>query len=290
MSSNTLLQEAVLRAAHQHDSNTNPDLPPSPNKSYLTNNHTKQSSNSSSDTEDSTITTVHTPIHPRSPQPGCTPIGSRSTSPTFSNQSSNLSPNSSPKKNRSNNRVGLKAKRAAAAKLKASSFDPLLRFPQQISIRIFELIGLGVDGSGGSEGDIFSGVRDLMNCGLVCQKWKDSATINFVWFKLYSSTGYSLPEEAFATATWTRKDSKIDWSSRYRLKHRVIDETIHEDVDQTEVMTPNQLRQQQWEEEGDERFANKIEARAYYKELGGRKSRNKNVRTYSDRTGWGDQD
>ncbi|EGG12989.1 uncharacterized protein MELLADRAFT_114936 [Melampsora larici-populina 98AG31] len=287
MSSNALLQEAVLRAAHQHDSNPNLDLPSSPNKSYLNHNHTKESSNSSSDTEDLTITTVHTPVHPRSPQPGCTPISSRPTSPTFTNQSSNLSPSSSPQKNKSKNRVGLKAKRAAAAKLKANSFDPLLRLPQQISIRIFELIGLGSDGTGGSHGDIFSGVRDLMKCGLVCQKWKESSTINFIWFKLYSSIGYSLPEEAFATATWTRKDSKIDWSSRYRLKHAVIDDQPVQPIKPPkEGMTANQLKHKEWDEGPDGKFANKLEARAYYKELGGRKSKNKNVRTYSDRTGW----
>ncbi|KAH9819045.1 hypothetical protein DFH28DRAFT_925159 [Melampsora americana] len=277
MSSNPLLQEAVLRAAHQ----TNLNLPSSPNKSNQT---------SSSDNEDNIITTVHTPISTRSPEAGCTPISSRSTSPTFINQSishfSSSKPSPTKQQTRSNNRIGLKAKRAQLAKLKASSFDPLLRFPQSISIRIFELIGLGSDGSGGSEGDIFSGVRDLMRCGLVCQKWKESSTINYIWFKLFTSTGYSSPEETFVTATWTRKDSKIDWSSRYRLQHRVIDKCIEEDADQIEIMTANQLKQKEWAEGSDERFASKSEARAYYKELGGRKSRNKNLRTYSDRTGW----
>ncbi|KAG0146504.1 hypothetical protein CROQUDRAFT_657319 [Cronartium quercuum f. sp. fusiforme G11] len=293
MSSNHLLQEAVIRAAHQHDptqSDLKTDSLLSPHKTNQTLITT--SSNSSindSDPEDITITQVHTPALIDSP-PFVTPASSRPCSPSKpSHQSSSPSNPSRP-----NSRVGLRAKREAAAKAKASSSDPLLRFPNPINVRIFELVGLGSDGTGGSAGDIFSGVRDLMACGLVCQKWRTSATINFVWFKLCSATSYeSSLVKVFEPPTWTRKDSKVDWSARYRIKNRIPDQTSHPDFELTsgpETLTANELKHQQWQQEEEERdgkFSNKLEARAFYKELGGRKLKNKTGKSLgTDRTGW----
>lgn len=181
MSSSHLLQEAVLRAAHQHDQNLvrnsskhdliSPVSPQKPNLNSSSPLHSAYSSANNSDNEDLVITRVHTPA--RFESPPSTPITqSRPPSPS---PTAHLSP---PVHSRPNSRVGLRAKREAAAKAKASSLDPLRRLPNQITVRIFELIGLAADGSGGSEGDIFSGVKDLMRCGLVCQKWRESATIS----------------------------------------------------------------------------------------------------------------
>lgn len=156
MSSN-LLQDAVKRAALQREQSSGATSPEG--RAFSTSE--LRASLLTSDDED-TVTTVHTPSQTPGASRSASRSGSRSTSPT--------------REGKGGGRVGAKARREAAAREKASSLDPLRRLPNELSVRIFELVGLGADGMGGEGGD-FSGVRDLLKCGAVCQKWRRSATI-----------------------------------------------------------------------------------------------------------------
>lgn len=124
-------------------------------------------------------------------------------------------------------------------------------------------------------------------------------TLDFIWFKLWNSITYdSSLEVAFQPPTWARKDSKINWSTRYRNKNRVETVSPSQSVlplpTGPQTMTANELRHQQWKEESESndhgKFASKLEARAFYKELGGRKLKNKTGKSFgTDRTGWDDE-
>lgn len=85
----------------------------------------------------------------------------------------------------------------------------------------------------------------------------------------------------------------MDWSTRYRIKNRAPDHALTPSIDDSGLQTPtvNELKRLQWEKDEEEKhggkFLNKVEARAFYKELGGRKLRNKTGKSFgTDRTGW----
>ncbi|KAI9613241.1 hypothetical protein KEM48_003875 [Puccinia striiformis f. sp. tritici PST-130] len=226
----TLLQDAVLRAA----------------------NH---SSTTKDQNDDSVLTRVHSPLTSSPP--------SESTNPSRPN-----TPTKSPTASRS--RVGVRQKREAALKAKLDSKDPLRRLPIDVSVRIFTLVGLGADGCGGHlDGNTFSAFKDLLNCALVCQKWRSSSVINYV-----------CPD-------WTRKDSRTNWSQQYK---QINSSTPNQDsvVIEEEEEGPSQkeLREAQWEAQEDEKIS-KSDARAFYKDLNGRKLKNKSAKSLAgiDRTG-----
>ncbi|POW22848.1 hypothetical protein PSHT_00768 [Puccinia striiformis] len=245
----TLLQDAVLRAA----------------------NH---SSTTRDQNDDAVLTRVHSPLTSSPP--------SESTNPSRPN-----TPTKSPTASRS--RVGVRQKREAALKAKLDSKDPLRRLPIDVSVRIFTLVGLGADGCGGHlDGNTFSAVKDLLNCALVCQKWRSSSVINYVWYKLAHQTTYhtSIKDE-FQAPTWTRKDSRTNWSQQYK---QINQSTPNQDsaVIEEEEEGPSQkeLREAQWEAQEDEKIS-KSDARAFYKDLNGRKLKNKSAKSLAgiDRTG-----
>ncbi|KAA1078280.1 hypothetical protein PGT21_032496 [Puccinia graminis f. sp. tritici] len=269
MSAHTLLHDAVLRAANRQ-------------------NLTDRSPGSlNPENDDSVLTRVHSPL--TSPPTHSPP--SESASPS--------APSTPPKGNgRNQSRVGLRQKREAAAKAKLNSRDPLRRLPIDVAVRVFTIVGLGADGCGGHlDGSTFSAVKDLLNCALVCQKWRTSSVINYVWFKLAHQTSYSNSiEEEFQPLTWTRKDSRTNWSEKYKeinqVKRSSSPPTMAIDVDAADNSgpTPKELREAAWNAQ-DNQTMTKNEARAFYKDLGGRKLRDKSGKGLgSDRTGWQDHE
>lgn len=165
--SNNLLHDAVVRAAMKREQSSGATSPEG--RAFAT---ADLRASLTSDDED-TITTVHTPAQTPGGSRSASRAGSRSTSPS--------------RDGKGGGRVGAKARREAAAREKATSLDPLRRLPNELSVRIFELVGLGADGMGGEQGDL-SGVRDLLKCGLVSTKWRRSATIVRLYL-LSSSSG-----------------------------------------------------------------------------------------------------
>ncbi|KNZ52951.1 hypothetical protein VP01_3389g1 [Puccinia sorghi] len=266
MSAHTLLHDAVLRAANRQ-------------------NLGDRSTALHPDNDDSVLTRVHSPLTstPTQSPPSESPTPSNPSSPTKI------------KNGRNQSRVGLRQKREAAAKAKLNSRDPLLRLPIDVAVRIFTIVGLGSDGCGGHlDGSTFSAVKDLLNCTSVCQKWRTSSVINYVWFKLYHQTSYSQSiEEEFQPLTWTRKDSRTNWSDKYKELNQVkpSQPTMDVDVDaQDSGPTAKELREAQWNIQ-DNHVMSKNEARTFHKELGGRKGRDKTGKGWgSDRTGWNDHD
>lgn len=117
---------------------------------------------------------------------------------------------------------------------------------------------------------------------------------DYVWFKLYHQTSYSQSiEEEFQPLTWTRKDSRTNWSDKYKELNQVkpSQPTMDVDVDaQDSGPTAKELREAQWNIQ-DNHVMSKNEARTFHKELGGRKGRDKTGKGWgSDRTGWNDHD
>ncbi|CAH7668085.1 hypothetical protein PPACK8108_LOCUS2559 [Phakopsora pachyrhizi] len=269
MSSNTILQEAILRAASLREPKLN-----------------ESSSQPPSDGEDNVLTRVHSPITSPTEQ-------SRSTSPTRGTNSRNQS------------RAGLRARRELALREKRSSRDPLKRFPTDVMVRIFTIVGLGSDGYGGNlDGLTFSAAKDLLNCGLVCQKWRKSQAINYVWYKLCKHHTYSDSiEKEYEPLSWTKRDSQTSWPLKYKKMNQIkpnqvvksdniiqfskivpVDNTGHKSSKGVEEsLGTRELNEKKWKQELDAKTS-KAEARAYYKEFGGKKLKVKGGGI--DKTGW----
>ncbi|PLW21890.1 hypothetical protein PCANC_03321 [Puccinia coronata f. sp. avenae] len=269
MSSHTLLHDAVLRAA------------------TLQNLTDRTSASLNGENDDMVLTRVHSPLTspPTHSPPSESSVPSTPSTPTKKGAGRNQS------------RVGIRQKREAAAKAKLHSTDPLRRLPIDVAVRIFTLVGLGSDGCGGHlDGSTFSAVKDLLNCALVCQKWRSSSVINYVWFKLANQTSYYQSiEEEFQPLTWTRKDSRTNWSDKYRELNEVKPSqptiTVVDMAEEADTgPTQREMREAEWNAE-DNRSMSKNEARAFYKEMGGRKLRDKTGKSWgTDRTGWKDQE
>ncbi|KAK4690641.1 hypothetical protein P7C70_g9528, partial [Phenoliferia sp. Uapishka_3] len=121
-----------------------------------------------SDSDDDLIS-VRTPLASSTPTTSLSPATSRSSSPTRSN-----STNPSPTKG-GGIALGLTKTRSGAGKPRrdktkerekadqaGKTMDPLIKFPGEVSGRIFGELG----------------VDDLLSVGLVCKKWRRSATIS----------------------------------------------------------------------------------------------------------------
>jgi len=161
------------------------------------------------------------------------------------------------------------------------SSDPLRAFPTEISQRIFGLLG----------------IRDLARCARVSQKWRKSQTLNHVWFQHYRKENFydtSLPQ-----GKWTKRESKQNWLSMYaqatsnRSPHfgPVQSRSAHASQPASGSQTPREIREERWRLEATavER-PGKAEMREMYKELNGRKSKNKGklggIMGIRDKGGW----
>ncbi|KAI5478299.1 F-box domain, cyclin-like domain containing protein [Pseudohyphozyma bogoriensis] len=268
-----LLHDALLRAHEESHS------PTQKTTSQL------QSLHLSSDSEDELIE-VRTPIATPALSVASTPSASRSASPTRAPGS----PGGGGRNGRSRSGAGKprrdKTKELAKAAANAATMDPLAKFPGEVNVRIFGLLG----------------VDDLLTCGLVSKKWRRSQTINWSWFTLLESITYVSPSERTQTTsglpTWRRGDSKVDWAARYASICRRDDvEKPPSDVDE-DGLTFKEAREAKWKDENEEAEAlalDKGEARKYYKSLGNSKIKGKTgkgqVRTWEqDGLGGGGND
>ncbi|CEL58348.1 hypothetical protein RSOLAG1IB_03094 [Rhizoctonia solani AG-1 IB] len=157
--------------------------------------------------------------------------------------------------------------------------DPIRAFPTEVGQKIFSQLG----------------IYDLAKCARVCSRWKRSQTLNYVWFQQYRKDNFQ--DEHLPAGKWTRRESKQDWRVTYLRIQRTSDYNgprIASDADalSSGYVTPKEMREAQWASEAAAANSrpNKVEARAMYKDLGGRKFRGKNKfgGETRDRTGWVD--
>lgn len=159
----------------------------------------------------------------------------------------------------------------------APNRDPLRLFPTDISQNIFSHLS----------------VRDLASCALVSRKWSKSQTINFVWYQHNRAEKFG--GKGILPGKWTRRESKQNW----RVTHLrfIIDQHISS-TPSSGYSTPFSVSGTQtplesvgqWEDGRDNAVKPaKAEMRYMYKELRGRKSRDKTKFGNSgirDRGGW----
>uniref|UniRef100_A0A0W0FHX1 F-box domain-containing protein n=1 Tax=Moniliophthora roreri TaxID=221103 RepID=A0A0W0FHX1_MONRR len=177
----------------------------------------------------------------------------------------------------------------------SNSKDPLRLFPTQVSQRIFSHLS----------------VKDLARCSRVSRKWNKSQTLNYVWFQHYRRDNFH--DDSLPPGKWTKRESKQNW----RLTHiKSLAERADTSYDTTGInshrtrsgyaspgamnggsgyQTPKEVREEKWRLEAESRDSpGKVEMRAMYKELGGRKSKAKGSvgavgrRGVRDKGGWDD--
>jgi len=208
-----------------------------------------------------------------------TPAGSAFGSPTTSAASSRAS---SPDRNgsRSGSRKGKgkgkppRDKTKEKAKADAGRLDPLARFPNSVSARIFEPLSAG----------------DLFRCQGVSKKWRKSQTINYTWYRLMATIAhqqFDVPPappllDPTGQLSWPRADSLADWSDKYTEAYRPTafesDDSFEEssgDERDEEGLTLKERREARWAEENEGQNMTKVEARQYYKTLGNSKTKGK---------------
>ncbi|THU88190.1 hypothetical protein K435DRAFT_762047 [Dendrothele bispora CBS 962.96] len=143
-------------------------------------------------------------------------------------------------------------------------------------------------------------IRDLAKCALVSKKWNRSQTINYVWFQHYRKDNFH--DDSLPPGKWTKRESKQNW----RLTHlKSVSERSPTATNGFSIsrgsgystpsvdsgyQTPREIKEERWRQEA-EAVSNpgKIEMRAMYKELGGRKSRTKTKLASTgvrDKGGW----
>ncbi|PFH50706.1 hypothetical protein AMATHDRAFT_60470 [Amanita thiersii Skay4041] len=146
----------------------------------------------------------------------------------------------------------------------ASRRDPLRLLPTEICQRVFAHLSLS----------------DLANCALVCKKWARSQTINYVWFQHYRKENFI--DTSLPPGKWTKRESRQNW----RVLHlKCLSEKTpptfsrasgSASASRSGYQTPRELKEEQWRIEAEGSFRpGKQEMREMYKELGGRKARNK---------------
>ncbi|EMD41520.1 hypothetical protein CERSUDRAFT_110071 [Gelatoporia subvermispora B] len=176
----------------------------------------------------------------------------------------------------------------SAAQSKALPSDPLKAFPTEISQRIFALLS----------------DRDLARCARVSRKWARSQTLNYVWFIRWRQDAFG--EEALAdvlSGKWTKRESKQNWRTTYlqTVSERDRDSTLGplypssgraSPASGSGTHTPKEMREEQWRADAEAPRPSKVEMRALYKELNGRKPRDKKKTGSAlgarDRGGWAD--
>ncbi|KAF7363269.1 Dolichol-phosphate mannosyltransferase subunit 1 [Mycena sanguinolenta] len=170
----------------------------------------------------------------------------------------------------------------------SSRRDLLKALPTEISQRIFRELS----------------PKDLANCALVSKKWSRSQTINYVWFQHYRNENFH--DDSLPPGKWTKRESKQNW----RVMH--LQNTAGQRspgngsaVGMSRVsgytsplksgaQTPRELKEEKWRQEAETTAPGKLEMRSLYKELNGRKSKEKSKWGSSgvrDKGGWsGDGD
>lgn len=224
-----------------------------------------------SDNDDDEIP-VRTPL-PSSPNSGAsTPSGSATSSRS-----------SSPSRRKGGGGAGKprrdKTKEREKAELNKRTMDPLIKFPGEVSGRIYGELG----------------VDDLLRCGLVCKKWRASQTISqslllgshparadhlqrttdYTWYLLLQSLTYVEPSQrkpAYSATnglpTWLRSESKEDWAARFASIHRRDDLEERDPERDEDGLTMKEERELKWVEENEEAEMagmDKGQMRAYYK-------------------------
>ncbi|KAJ6455777.1 hypothetical protein C8R45DRAFT_1035626 [Mycena sanguinolenta] len=170
----------------------------------------------------------------------------------------------------------------------SSRRDLLKALPTEVSQRIFRELS----------------PKDLANCALVSKKWSRSQTINYVWFQHYRNENFH--DDSLPAGKWTKRESKQNW----RVMHfqniagqrspgngsavgmsRVSGYTSPL---KSGAQTPRELKEEKWRQEAETTVPGKLEMRSLYKELNGRKSKEKSKWGSSgvrDKGGWsGDGD
>ncbi|KAI5885224.1 hypothetical protein EV122DRAFT_211457 [Schizophyllum commune] len=143
------------------------------------------------------------------------------------------------------------------------SRDPLRVFPTEVSQRIFSRLR----------------IRDLLKCTLVCKKWARSQTLNYVWYQHYRKENYN--DDSLPSGKWTKRESKQNWRLTYLKSENHAPEGTSFTLSSgyaspmTGQQTPREMREEKWKQEAEVTRPGKLEMRAKYKELGGRKARGK---------------
>jgi len=156
---------------------------------------------------------------------------------------------------------------------KVTSLDPLKAFPTQISQRIFRWLT----------------ITELASCSRVSRKWNKSQTLNYIWFQHYRKEYFH--DESLPLGKWTRRESKQNWRITFANKSTPPSPWERSSPSRSGYQTPKEINEERWKVEEQAR-PGKVEMREMYKELGGRKSRNKtklgSAGGYRDKTGWAD--
>ncbi|KAG7095144.1 hypothetical protein E1B28_005924 [Marasmius oreades] len=155
----------------------------------------------------------------------------------------------------------------------SSSRDILKAFPTEVSQEIFSKLP----------------IRDLAKCALVSKKWNRSQTINYVWFQHYRKENFH--DDSLPPGKWTKRESKQNWrimhlkTSRERSPSYTSSLTSYSRGSRSGYVspsynsgyqTPREIREERWRQEAEVAASpGKLEMRAMYKELGGRKARSK---------------
>ncbi|KAJ3829293.1 hypothetical protein F5880DRAFT_1470854 [Lentinula raphanica] len=173
--------------------------------------------------------------------------------------------------------------------------DPLKVLPTEISQKIFSRLS----------------TRDLAKCALVSKKWHRSQTINYVWFQLYRKENFH--DESLPPGKWTKRESKQNWRTTYlkstsersptngtfssRGSGYSTPSSNYGSTLGSGYQTPREIKEEKWKLENEASASpGKVEMRAIYKEMGGRKARGKNKmgstsgRTIRDKGGWVEND
>ncbi|SGY62211.1 BQ5605_C007g04665 [Microbotryum silenes-dioicae] len=230
---------------------------------------------------DDELISVQTPLPSTPGSAASTPAASR-------NPSRSSSPSGAKRRGGAGKPQRDKTKEKEKAEAMNNAMDPMVRFPNVVNGRIF------------GELDMF----DLLSCGLVCQRWRNSQTMSesepspsgqrsiggvdaeatllissdYTWYLLLQRLTYVDPasrspaySESDGLPTWRRGDSKINWAERFASINRRddLEKPLVLDTDEN-GLTMQEERELKWAEENeanDSQFADKNEMRAYYKSL-----------------------
>jgi len=149
------------------------------------------------------------------------------------------------------------------------STDPLRAFPTDVSQRIFGHLS----------------IRDLARCSRVSRKWNKSQTLNYIWFQHYRKENFH--DESLPPGKWTKRESKQNWRHTYAqtIPNREppplgpLNPSSRRGSGYSTpsgYITPKEMREEKWAAEADAvSRPDKVEMRELYKDLGGRKSKQK---------------
>ncbi|KAJ7652140.1 hypothetical protein DFH06DRAFT_1206883 [Mycena polygramma] len=167
----------------------------------------------------------------------------------------------------------------------SSRRDLLKALPTEVSQRVFRELPL----------------KDLAKCALVSKKWSRSQTINYVWFQHYRNENFH--DASLPAGKWTKRESKQNWRVVHLQNGRRSPQSGANGFSRgsgysspmmSGAQTPRELKEEKWRQEAETTAPGKIEMRSMYKELGGRKSKEKSKFGSSgvrDKGGWsGDGD